>query len=134
MRILEIKNICIKILNNSILFHIYHLSKITPNDKYILTNLTWWNMKIQEHERIISQQNQIEEMHLMVSNEKLNLKCSCDKEILRSLADMRIPCWNGDIFYAIFYLVLLISVRYHFISYINALYYIHFPPSVHNQF
>lgn len=49
-------------------------------------------MKIQEHERIISQKNQIEEMHLMVSNEKLNLKCSCDKEILRSLADMRIPC------------------------------------------
>lgn len=134
MRILRIRNICIKILNNSILFHIYHLSKITPNDKYILTNLTWWNVKIQEHERIISQQNQIEEMHLMVSNEKLNLKCSCDKEILRSLADMRTPCWNGDTFYAIFYLVLLISVRYHFISYINALYYIHFPPSVHNQF
>lgn len=49
-------------------------------------------MKIQEHERIISQQNQIEEMHLMVSNEKLDLKYSYDKEILRSLADMRIPC------------------------------------------
>lgn len=68
----------------------------------------------------------------MVLNEKLNLKCFCDKEIFRSLVDMRILCWNGDIFYVIFYLVFLIFVCYYFILYINVLYYIYFFFFVYN--